>query len=293
MAFRRLGLEDVDEDRVADVEGRLALAMTTEQLAIADDAFALRTDVDEDLVLVDPNDVALDHVAVLEALDVGVLLGQQLGHRGRLRPEVARGRGLRLLVVAGSRCIRGIGVADRLRSQVRLRSALVRRWLLPPGRVSARGALGVAGHSAAPVVGWAGRRSVPGARPRPKRRPRRPGPAIRLQRLGSRRRPRGRRGRRPRAVPRRRRRRPQCPPRWRPLAAIGGVGGGRLVSGRFGGVRDGGGLVGDLRRDGVIVRRWGVGGDRFRLRRGPARLVFGQQSGRSLSWIHSRESQTA
>ena len=64
--------------------------VATEQLAVADDALALRADVDEDLVLVDADDLALDDVAVLEALDVGVLLGEQLLHRRRLGAEVAR-----------------------------------------------------------------------------------------------------------------------------------------------------------------------------------------------------------
>ena len=91
VALGRLGLEDVDQDRVADGQLRLALAMATEQLAIADDAFALGADVDQDLVLVDPDDLALDDIAVLEALDVRVLLGQELLHRRRLRAE-RRGR---------------------------------------------------------------------------------------------------------------------------------------------------------------------------------------------------------
>ncbi len=90
VALGRLGLEDVDEDRVADGQLRLALAVATEQLAVADDAFALGADVDEDLVLVDADDLALDDVTVLEALDVGVLLGEQLLHRRRLGSEVAR-----------------------------------------------------------------------------------------------------------------------------------------------------------------------------------------------------------
>ena len=60
------------------------LSVATEELAVADDALALRADVDEDLVLVDPDDRALDDVPVLEALDVAVLLGEQLLHRGRL-----------------------------------------------------------------------------------------------------------------------------------------------------------------------------------------------------------------
>ena len=119
MALGRFRLEDVHEDGVADIERGLALAMAAEEFAIADDAFALGADVDEDLVLVDPDDVALDDVAVLEALDIGVLLGQQLGHRGRLRPKVARGRG-----AAGSgssstarargRCVGRLIVGDRV-----------------------------------------------------------------------------------------------------------------------------------------------------------------------------------
>src|SRR4029078_9758501 len=40
VAFRRLGLEDVHKDRVADVQRRLGLLVAPEELAIADDAFA-------------------------------------------------------------------------------------------------------------------------------------------------------------------------------------------------------------------------------------------------------------
>ena len=111
MALGRLGLEHVDQDRVADVERRLALAMTPEQLPVADHALALRADVDEDLVLVDPDDLALDDVAVLEALDVGVLLREQLLHRRRLGAGALRRgrRGLVLLLdVRGRRCVRGL-----------------------------------------------------------------------------------------------------------------------------------------------------------------------------------------
>ena len=48
----------------------LRLGVATVKLAVADDAFALGADVDEDLVLVDADDAALDDVAVLEALDL-------------------------------------------------------------------------------------------------------------------------------------------------------------------------------------------------------------------------------
>ena len=99
VALGRFRLQHVHEDRVADVEGRLALAVAPEQLAIADDALALGADVDEDLVLVDANDLTLDDVTVLEALDVRVLLGEELGHRRRLGAELAR-RARALLVVA-------------------------------------------------------------------------------------------------------------------------------------------------------------------------------------------------
>src|SRR3954463_8292581 len=103
VALGRLRLEDVDQDDVADVEGGLALAMATEQLAVADDALGLRTDVDEDLVLVDAHDRAIDDITVLEALDIRVLLGEQLLHRRRLGTELARWRGGLRLVVGGRR----------------------------------------------------------------------------------------------------------------------------------------------------------------------------------------------
>src|SRR5258706_7097044 len=66
----RLGLEHVHEHHVPDGERGLGLGVATEELAVADDALGLRADVDEDLVLVDPHDRAVDHVPVLEALDV-------------------------------------------------------------------------------------------------------------------------------------------------------------------------------------------------------------------------------
>ena len=91
----------------------LALAMATEQLAVADDALALGADVDQDLVLVDADDLALDDVAVLEALDVGVLLGEQLLHRRRLGSERARRRRLLLVIARGGR-VGGLLVGQRV-----------------------------------------------------------------------------------------------------------------------------------------------------------------------------------
>ena len=70
VALVRLRLEDVDEDRVADAQLRLRLGVAAVQLAVADHAFRLGADVDEDLVLVDAHDGALDDVAVLEAADL-------------------------------------------------------------------------------------------------------------------------------------------------------------------------------------------------------------------------------
>jgi hypothetical protein len=134
VALGRLGLEDVDQDGVADLELRLALAMTTEQLAIADHALALGADVDEDLVLVDPDDLALDDVTVLEALDVRVLLGEEFFHRRRLGAELARGGGLVLFLLTGGRRIGGL-----------VRTQLFGRGLAVRGRLDGRRGLGRGG----------------------------------------------------------------------------------------------------------------------------------------------------
>src|SRR6185503_1385945 len=47
VALLGLRLEDVDEDRVADGELRLALGVAAVELAVADDTLGLRADVDE------------------------------------------------------------------------------------------------------------------------------------------------------------------------------------------------------------------------------------------------------
>ena len=118
--------------------------LATEQLAVADDALGLGADVDEDLVLVDADDVALDDVTVLEALDVGVLLGEQLLHRRRLRAELARrGDGLGLLV-GRPRRVGGVGgvEAGGIRAAVGGRRRPRRRvgGLDRRGRLDGRGA---------------------------------------------------------------------------------------------------------------------------------------------------------
>ncbi len=65
------------------------------------------------------------------------------------------------------------------------------------------------------------------------------------------------------------------------------------LAGRFGFSWTGGGLVSDGdRRDGFFGRLVGDGGDGLRLRRGPARLFFGQGFGHSWLWICARESKT-
>src|SRR6266540_3202830 len=87
MTLGRLGLQDINKDGVPDRKLRLRFGVPTEQLTVRNDALALRADIDQDFVFVDPDDVAFNHVSVLEGLDLGVLLGQQLLHRLRLRPE--------------------------------------------------------------------------------------------------------------------------------------------------------------------------------------------------------------
>ena len=84
----------------------LALGVAAVQLAVADDALGLGADVDEDLVLVDAHDVAFDDVAVLEAADLGRLLGEQLLH-GRRLGAVVHAR-------CGSGRLRGLGLDLRL-----------------------------------------------------------------------------------------------------------------------------------------------------------------------------------
>ena len=167
VALLRLGLEDVDEDGVADRQLGLRLGVAAVELAVADDAFGLGPDVDEDLVLVDPDDRALDDVAVLEALDVRVLLGEQLLHRRRLGTEVAR-RGAGLGSSSSSAAGRIGGVVGAQRSSGG--SGIVA--VVGDGRVAdgVAGALGLG--ASAPALGLGERRRRRRARP-PRRRARR------------------------------------------------------------------------------------------------------------------------
>jgi hypothetical protein len=113
VALLRLWLEHIDENDVTDRQLRLALGVTPVELAVADDAFGLCPDVDEDLVLVDADNRAFDDVAVLEALDIGVLLGEQLLHRGGLRTELADRDRLLFLVLTGGGRVGGVGLVQR------------------------------------------------------------------------------------------------------------------------------------------------------------------------------------
>ena len=115
VALGRLRLEDVDEDGVADVERGCLAAVATEELAVADDALALGADVDEDLVLVDADDGALDDVAVLEALDV----------------ESCSASSSSIVVGSGPRSRGGAGGSGRLRAR---RSGMRRARLRPRAR---------------------------------------------------------------------------------------------------------------------------------------------------------------
>ncbi len=114
VTFLRFRLQHVHEDDVPDAELRRRLGMSTVELAVRNHTFALRADVDENLVSVDTNDGAFNDVAVLEALDVGVLLGQQLLHGGGLGPQDNRLlRGLFRLLGGGRVCY--LGFAHRCR----------------------------------------------------------------------------------------------------------------------------------------------------------------------------------
>ena len=110
------GLQDVDEDDVADVEFRLGLGIASVELAVADDTLGLGADVDEHLVLVDAHDGALDHVAVLETGDIARLLREQLLHGGGLRASICDRR---LFGHRGLGDLRGGRLGSRFSSRVR------------------------------------------------------------------------------------------------------------------------------------------------------------------------------
>ena len=171
VAFRGLRLQDVDQDGVTDVELRLRLGVAAIELAVADDAFGLRTDIDEDLVLVDADDVALDHVTMLEALDVLALLGEELLHGRRLGSEVAHGLRLGLGLGAASAALaRPSAVSSAAGASAVSRSAAgasavsrsaagasaVSRSAVASGPASAADASGAAGSAGAGSLGSAG-----------------------------------------------------------------------------------------------------------------------------------------
>ena len=245
----------------------LALGVATVQLAVADDAFGLGADVDEDLVLVDPDDGALDDVTVLEALDVRVLLGEELLHRRRLGAEVARrARARAPRLVAGGGRIGGVVVAQRVgggRGGRRVGSGAVALGGAVVGasvaarRGSARRRRGLGGAALARLGGARGDGLVGGDRlgglPRC-----RPASSVAAVAVGD----------RPRTVS-------------AAAAALGAVGVGGCVVVR-GSASVGSAVAGSSATATAATDRFGrlVGfrGDRLRLRRGPALLFFGQVS---------------
>ena len=75
VSFRRFGLQNVDEDLVADLQVgaslvAIARAAAAHQLTVGNDSLALAAEVDQNLVGVDAHHRALDHVSVLKALDL-------------------------------------------------------------------------------------------------------------------------------------------------------------------------------------------------------------------------------
>ena len=191
-------------------------------------------------------------------------------------PSSRAGRGLLFLVVAGGRRVGGLVGAQASR----LGLAVASEASTGGGRGDGRRRLRRSAASAVSAAASGGLGGGVGRRRRP--------------RLSARRRRRPRRS--PSASPRRRRRsRSRLPARWRPRSAAASAAGalsGSVVA--AGVVGAGGGLVGDGdRRDAVLGRLVGGGGDRLRLRRGPALLLFGQGSGHSWLWICARESRTA
>jgi NADPH:quinone reductase-like Zn-dependent oxidoreductase len=107
-------------------------------------------DVDEDLVLVDPDDLTLDDVAVLEALDVRVLLREQLLHRGRLRAEVTRRHGGRLVVRGGASAVSSVDsvpLSEAIAAGASARVSVCRRRRQAPPAVAAGSSAAVAAGS--------------------------------------------------------------------------------------------------------------------------------------------------
>ena len=112
VAFLGFRLQHVDEDHVPDGKLRRGFGMPTVELAVRNDTLALGADVDEDLVAIDADDGAFDDVTVLEAADVGVLLGEELFHGRGLGPH-DRGRRGQLVQLFGRRRIGNLGFGHR------------------------------------------------------------------------------------------------------------------------------------------------------------------------------------
>ena len=95
----RLWLHDVDKDGVTDGESWALFAVATVKFAARNNTFALRANVNEDLVLIDAHNDAVEDVALLQILDWHTCTGEQLFHGGWLRagPHTWRWR-------SGGRC---------------------------------------------------------------------------------------------------------------------------------------------------------------------------------------------
>ncbi len=215
--------------------------MAAVELAVRNDTFALGSDVDEDLVAIDTNHGAFDDIAVLEALDVGVLLGEELFHGGGLgSPDDRFDRRLgRLFGLLRGRRVDHVGFAHHDRFE-RLRGRRFAGFAHVDRVESGRGDR---------LAGVTRRDRFESGRGD------RLAGVTRRDRFES-----GRGGR---------------------LAGLGRRGGDCL-----------GGLVGDCYAGGLLGRLVFDGGRCLHLRRGPARLLFGQDDG--LLWlVIARNSKTA
>ena len=119
----------------------LDLGVAAVQLAVADDALRLGADVDEDLVLVDAHDGALDDVAVLEAADLAGLLVEQLFHRRRLGAVVDARRRRATPASAGGASAKSDSRRRGGDRRLRLRRAVLRLGGMPLPRAASASAL--------------------------------------------------------------------------------------------------------------------------------------------------------
>ena len=119
-------LHDQRVDPLAEGDLVLGLdALADRQLGERDDALALVADVDQDLVLVDPDHPPGDHVPLREDRERQVVVR----HHARRRPRCTRGRRGRGPGLSRSGCLRGRGLVER-------RAPPRRRWRARAGQWS-------------------------------------------------------------------------------------------------------------------------------------------------------------